>query len=184
MTEPRLRALLPSELDEMQRSLYDAVLGGPRKAGNLVADDGSLRGPFDPMLRSAEVGLPLQTLGGVLRFSTALDADLRELAIVLCAVEWNCPFELRVHRPLAESAGVPAELVDAIISGVPITWEEERFALVARAVNEVFRDHAVSEATFAALHQVLGERKVFELVTIFGYYATIAMILNSYGITE
>ncbi len=184
MSGPRLPALVPSELDASQRSLYDAVLGGPRKSANLVAADGSLRGPFDPMLRSAEVGVHLQALGGVLRFSTELDADLRELAIVVSAVEWECPFELYVHRPLAEAAGVQSEVVDAIVARTPVAWTDDRHALVARAAHEVFRDHSLGASTFVELHRVLGERQVFELVTIFGYYATIAMILNSYGITE
>lgn len=184
MSARRLPALLPEELDDRQRGLYDIILGGPRKPGNLTAADGSLRGPFDPMLRSPEIGAPLQALGGALRFSTALADDLREVAILLCAVAWESPFEWRVHQPLAVAAGVPESVIDAISAGEPMPSTAQRYMLIYDAVREAFGDHAVSEKTFKALHDAFGEREVFELLTIFGYYATIALVLNSYGIAD
>jgi 4-carboxymuconolactone decarboxylase len=89
-----------------------------------------------------------------------------------------------VHQPLAEAAGVPTGVLGQIRSGDPVEWADERLRLVEQAAHEVFREHGVNESTFAELHRLFGERQTFELVTIFGYYATLAIVLNTYGITE
>ena len=56
----RIRPLTPGELSPDQSALYAAITGGPRARGPqhfaLTSDDGSLRGPFDVMLRSPAVG--------------------------------------------------------------------------------------------------------------------------------
>lgn len=182
MSGRRLPPLVPSQLDARQRALYDDIVGGPRKAGNLIAADGSLRGPFDLMLRSPEVGTPLQQLGAALRFGASLDDDLRELAILLTAATWESDFEWAVHQPLAESAGVPAAVLDAVRAGAPVVSDDERYVVVVQAAREAFRDRSVSASTFAELHRTLGDRQVVEVLTIFGYYTTLALLLNSYGI--
>ena len=69
---PRIRPLAPSELTAEQSALYAAITGGPRAQGPqhfaLTAEDGSLRGPFDLMLRSPAVGTAQQELGAAIRY--------------------------------------------------------------------------------------------------------------------
>jgi hypothetical protein len=106
---PRVRALAPAELTTEQSALYTAITSGPRSRGPqhfaLSAPDGSLRGPFDLMLRSPAVGAAQQELGAAIRYRTALTDRQRELAILLVAARWDSAFERESHEPVALAAG-------------------------------------------------------------------------------
>jgi 4-carboxymuconolactone decarboxylase len=137
---PRYTPIGPDALDDDQRALYDAILNGPRGASgtaNLVASDGSLQGPFGPMLLSPAVGGPLQATGAALRFETGLPAAVRELATLVVAGAWGCEFEWKAHEPLALRAGVPAAVIDAVRDGVDVDFGDETLSTVHQAVKQL-----------------------------------------------
>lgn len=62
----RLPLLHPADLDEPQRELYEAIVGGPRGVGPqlfaLTDAQGRLNGPFNAMLTAPPLGHTLQQL--------------------------------------------------------------------------------------------------------------------------
>jgi hypothetical protein len=70
----RLPRLLPADLDEAQRHLYDLLVSGPRQGGPvpLTGADGQLEGPFNAMLFAPGTGAPLLGLGTAVRFGSSL----------------------------------------------------------------------------------------------------------------
>jgi 4-carboxymuconolactone decarboxylase len=85
----RLPTLDPRALSEAQREVYDAVTAGPRTgrapAFRITDDEGRLLGPFNAMLYSPQVGLPLRDLGAALRFRTGFTRREREIATLAAA---------------------------------------------------------------------------------------------------
>ncbi len=159
---------------------------GARPGIRLLADDGSLRGPFDAMLRNPAVGLPLQAVGAALRFDTALRGDLREFVILLVAVQWRCEFEWFEHEPIARAVGVPEHVLASLSSaaaGGELREPDEEYAALAAFVGELFPQGRVADVTYERLHELIGEAQVFEVVALAGYYSTLAMILNVLGTT-
>ena len=51
-------------------------------------------------------------------------------------------------------------------------------SLVYDVFTELYRDRLVSDATYEAAVQEFGEQGVVDLITLIGYYTTLAMILN------
>lgn len=139
---------------------------------------GAVIGPFIATLRSPELTRRLQRLGEYLRYEAALPEKLREMAILLTAREWTQGFEWETHAPLAEKAGLSAATIAAIGDArVPASMERGE-SLVYDVCTEVFRDRAVSDATYVAAVKEFGEQGVVDLIAIVGYYTTLAMILN------
>ena len=180
----RIRPHVPGELTDAQRTLYDAITGGPRAAGpqhfRLTADDGSLRGPFDALLLSPAVGSALQEVGAAIRYRSDLDDRARELAILLVAARWDSAFERESHEAIARAIGfTDAELEalrkedSAAFSGV-----EERIARTVIALLEGDLD----DGEWKAAASVLGEAVVFELTTLVGYYSTLALQLRVFRV--
>ncbi len=183
----RLRPLLPSELSAEQRAVYDGIVHGSR--GNrpgirLLADDGSLRGPFDAMLRNPRVGARLEAIGAALRFETDLRPDLREFTILLAATQWRCAFEWFEHEPIARNAGVPSGVLDAVARGAVCADVDENYAVIEKAAREFFACGRVSDEAFDRLRARLGEEQVFEVLALLGYYSTLALLLNVFGTSE
>jgi 4-carboxymuconolactone decarboxylase len=178
----RLKPLRPDDMDQEARTLYQAILAGPRS--DLTDEHGSLRGPFDPLLRSPKIGEAVQQLGAAIRFNGSLPDDLRELAILATAGHWNCKFELITHGPIAEHSGIDAEVVIAIGSGqLPDLVSGSDQDLVYRAVNELHATKRLCAETYEALVVQLGEALVIELVVVAGYYSLLAMVLEGFEIT-
>ena len=179
----RLDPLTPEQLDDSQRALYDSIVTGPRAGPGLTDERGSLRGPFDPLLRSPAIGDALQQLGAVIRYKGALPADLRELAVLMAAGHWRCGFELAVHGRIATSVGVDPTVVAAIRAGEPAEPEAGTpQRLVHDAALELFASRRLSDDTYASLISTLGEAQTLELLVVFGYYSTLAMVMEGFEI--
>ena len=159
----------PAQMDAAQKAAFDEIVGGRR---------GALYGPFVPALRSPEFMRRLQRLGEYLRYDSALPPHLREMAILLVAREWTQDFEWSVHAPLAREAGLPAAVVDGIAAGGRPPEMDAPAAVVFDFVGELQRTRGVCDATYARAVAAFGERGVIDLVGTYGYYSTLAMVMN------
>lgn len=181
---PRIRPLPPDELTPEQRKLYGAITGGPRAQGPqhfaLTADDGSLRGPFDAMLRSPAVGTAQQELGAAIRYRTGLTDRMREIAILLVAARWDSAFERESHEAIARALGFGDEELKAIRS-----QDCARFSGAERTVAATvlaLLDGDLSDDAWDAASAALGADGVFELTALVGYYATLALQLRVFRV--
>ncbi|MBO0678645.1 carboxymuconolactone decarboxylase family protein [Mycolicibacterium sp. S2-37] len=166
MQEPD-RLPLPSILDDRQQAAVAAISAGPR---------GGLFGPFVPLLRSPELMTRLQRVGEFLRFESDLAAHLRELAILLVARWWDQDFEWGHHAPLARSAGLPESVIEAVANaGDPVGSADVQ--AIWRLVAELLQTRRVTDDTYDAARELLGEGGVVELVALTGYYSTLAMTM-------
>ncbi|MCR2762535.1 carboxymuconolactone decarboxylase family protein [Microbacterium sp. zg.B48] len=180
----RVRSLTPGELTPDQRELYETITGGPRAAGTqhfaLTAADGSLRGPFDLMLRSPAVGTAQQELGAAIRYRTRLSDRMRELAILLVAAHADSAFERESHEAIARAIGFTDDELAAIraldVSGFTAAEGVVGRATVALLAGDLPQD-AWDEAS-----AVIGEDGIFELTALVGYYSTLALQLRVFRV--
>lgn len=136
-------------------------------------------GPFIPLLRSPELMTRLGAVGEYLRFRSALPPRLSELAILITAAHWQQPFEWEIHAPIAREAGIPPSVIDAVWNGTrPPGLAPDQEALYDLCVS-LHRDHKPTGHTLERAKSLLGERAVIDAIGICGYYATLAMTLNS-----
>jgi len=182
----RLRRLVPADLDEAQRLLYDRIVGGPRANGPrpapLTEPDGSLRGPFNAMLYAPAVGEALQSLGAAVRFGTALSDRVREIAILAVAAHWDSAFERYAHEAIGRVVGLSEDIIAALRAGTepPLTDLTEQVAYrVARALL-AHRD--LDDADFDHARSELGEAALVELSTLVGHYSTLALQLRLFRV--
>jgi len=180
----RIRPLTPGELTPEQRALYDAITGGPRAKGPqhfaLTSPDGSLRGPFDVMLRSPAVGAAQQELGAAIRYRTGFTDRTRELAILLVAARWDSAFERESHEAIARALGFREDELAAIrVLDVSVFDGDE--GVVGRATVALLNGDLADDAWEAA-STVLGVDGVFELTALVGYYATLALQLRVFRV--
>lgn len=165
----RFPAIPPGEMTPEQKAVMDAIASGPRK---------SAAGPFQAWLVSPELDDRLQKVGDYVRFKSSLPKRLSEFAILLAGRTWNSQFEWAYHYPLALAAGVePAVLADLAAGRTPTGMSDDE-ALVYRFTQELRRDKAISDATFAATEKRLGKRGIIDLIAVQGYYDTVCMTLN------
>jgi len=169
LTGGRFAPLTWEQLNPEQRALIESVLAGPRA---------NLGGPFNVLLRSPTTGDKLQDFGASMRFLESMPAKLRELAIIVTARHWKSEYEWQVHARAAAQTGLDAATIAAIRDGRRPENLGRDEAAVYEFSTELLHTHEVSDATFAAARDVLGERALVDLIALMGYYQTIAMMLN------
>ncbi len=183
----RLPHLTPADLDPAQRELYDAITGGPRAAGpqavRLVDDAGRLAGPFNAMLVAPPLGQALQGLGAAVRYRTTLSDRVREMAILAVAGRWDCDFERYAHEPLALAAGVTPEQVAALRDLTPPDLADDIERRALHVVFALLREEDLDDESYTGAVSTIGDRMVFELTALVGYYATLALQLRVFRVT-
>jgi 4-carboxymuconolactone decarboxylase len=178
---PRLDLIAPADLDDAQRALYEEITGGPRasQAGTVpvVDEHGALVGPFAVMLLTPELGRAVQQVGARIRFSTALSARERELAILAVAGELGSEFERLAHEPAARKLGLAQQQLDAVLSGrVPDGLSAEE-ALTCRLAREMTAARNLADQDYQAGLDGLGRERLAELTWLVGYYSALALSL-------
>jgi 4-carboxymuconolactone decarboxylase len=180
----RIRPLTPSELTAEQAALYAAITVGPRARGpqhfSLTSEDGSLRGPFDAMLRSPAVGAAQQELGAVIRYRTGFTDRMRELAILLVASRWDSAFERESHESIARALGFRDHEL-AAIRALDVSVFDGDESVVGLATVALLNGDLADDAWDAA-STALGVGGVFELTALVGYYASLALQLRVFRV--
>ena len=182
----RLPKLLPEDLDDAQRAVYDSIAGGRRAEGRqlfrLVDEHGGLEGPFNALLLQPRLGHALQALGAAVRYETTLPGRAREIAILVVAAGWDSDFEWYAHSPLARQAGLTdVELADLRAGRFDdLPTEHER--TVAVTTHALVARGDLDDAEYRRAEDVLGRPLLFELLTLVGYYAALALQLRVFRV--
>ena len=173
----RLPLLERHELDAEGQQHYDAVVSPASRT--LVG----LRGPSGIWLHSPKLAGFLRAANQYLRFETALDRRLTELAILVTARELDNQFEWAAHEPAALAEGLDAQIIAVVKRRKPVARLGKRLgkteAVIIEFGRELFRKKKLSAATFARAVELFGRRGVLELAALMGNYAMTAVILNT-----
>jgi 4-carboxymuconolactone decarboxylase len=160
----------PVQLDPAQQEAADELLNGPRRG---------VYGPFRPLLHRPPLLRAVAKVGECLRYEGSLAAPLREWTICVVAREVGNVFEWDMHAPLAVSAGVPAEALDALATGSasPASLGAE-LDLARHVAEEMVRHHRLGEHTYDQALKQWGEATLVELLTLVGYFAMVCWLMN------
>ena len=118
-------------------------------------------------------------MGDYLRYKSALPPRLSEFVILMTAREWTQQYEWNAHYPIAVKAGVKREILDAIAEGRRPTEMSADQTILYEFCQELHRDKAVRDATYARALKAFGEQGVVDTIGITGYYTLLAMTLNT-----
>ena len=181
MTDSRRFQMIPVDnLTADQKGVYDAIRGGPRAkvANSGASNPGPLGGPFNVMLRSPAVGNIVQALGGEIRFKSSIPNKLNELAIMVTARYWTSQYEWFAHCRLALEAGLDPEIAKDVAENRRSPKMDADEAMIYDFSRELHETKRVSDANYQRVIERFGERGVFDLIAVNGYYSLVSMILN------
>jgi 4-carboxymuconolactone decarboxylase len=120
----------------------------------------------------------VQELGEEIRFRSSLPSKLNEMAILVTARHWTSQYEWHAHCKLALEAGLDAAIATAIAEGrrpEPMDADESIVYDFSKALHE---QHGVSDELYKRATERFGERGVFDLIAVNGFYCLVSMCLN------
>ena len=176
----RFKLIPVDDLTPEQRKLYDTIRSGPRAqlANSSASKPGPLGGPFNVWLRSPGIGDCVQRLGEEIRFRSSLPSKLNEMAIMITARFWTSQYEWFAHCKLALQAGLDPAIAEDIAAGRRPAKMDEDEAIVYDFSKELHEKQGVSDENYKRALERFGERGVFDLIAVNGFYSLVSMCLN------
>jgi 4-carboxymuconolactone decarboxylase len=116
------------------------------------------------------------------RYNLDLPEALRETIILATAREIKSQYEFYAHARLARQAGLSEDTIQAIAHGTApqgLAGDEER---LVRYVQELLRNHKISDATFNAVRDRFGMQKTLEITALVGHYLLVGQILAAFEV--
>lgn len=169
----RISLPMPETMTAAQRSVYDAIVSGPRAR---------LVGPLRAALHNPDLADRWQKMGALLRFGTSISPRLSELAILVTARRWNSQIEWYIHAQAAHDAGLASEVIDAIRVAAAPTFSHPDDAAIYEFARQLLQSGTVEAGVYERVLARHGEVGVVEVGAIIGYYSMVAMTLNVHEI--
>lgn len=169
VTELRAKEQLPPEF----HPAFDEVVAVYR---------GRVVGPFRIFFYSPELARRVSNIGAFLRLASPLPANVRELAIIASAREWDCVYEWFAHESGAERTGVCKETIDAVRNNRALSGLPEEDAQVVQYVRDLLRLKRVPQALFDQVLARYGIQATVELTSTIGFYWIFACVMNAFEV--
>lgn len=137
---------------------------------------------FRVLLHSPEAAEAVARLGEYLRFNSALDPMVREIAILGTARELNSQYEWSHHEPVARQVGVRDQVIESIRTGRAPMGLPAKEGVFAQAAKELVGRGTLTDRTFQAVLHLLGPQQTVDLIVLIGYYAMLGGALEALGV--
>ncbi len=144
--------------------------------------DGSILNIFRTLVRAPDAFRAFSWWSGYIMSRNSLSPRDREIAIL--RVGWLCKsgYEWTQHHRIGLQSGLDAQEIERIKIGAGADgWSVAEKALLI-AVDDLNRDHFVTNVAWSELSKHYSERQCMDLVFTVGQYTQVSMILNTFGI--
>jgi 4-carboxymuconolactone decarboxylase len=138
---------------------------------------GITNAPFKVYFASPDFGLEAIRMSNYLRWGTGLDARLAEFAILIAGRQWTSDYIWHAHYPLAIKGGLDPSIAADMAAGKRPAKMKEDEAIIYDLLVEIYRDHAVSDATYAKAKAKYGDKGITDIVGLGSYYGVTAMAI-------
>lgn len=165
---PRITPLRADEMDERSRQLLDETgLGPSNMLTTLVRHPGLFR--------------HYNRFGGKL-IRGRVPGRERELLILRTTWRCGCDFLWESHVRAGMKVGLTQDEAERVSLGADVPGWSQLDASLVRAVDELFEDSCISDATWEILAEAFDEHQLIEVPMLVGLYLLNCFTVNSLGI--
>jgi alkylhydroperoxidase family enzyme len=123
---------------------------------------------------------PRTSVSEHIRQDSTLSPRIRELLIVRIGVLCRSEYEWAAHAPALRRAGMTDAEIQRVVDAPGSASDVE--AILMRSVDELYRDHVVSDATWHELAKEFDAKQLLDILTTIGGYRMVSMALNTFGV--
>ena len=183
----RLPLLKPDDLDPDQRKIHasiaDKLVPWANESGfQADAPDGSLIGPFNPMLYSPKVSQGNLAFVQAEQEHTALGKTVREVVILTVGAIWGAAYEIYAHSAVGKKAGLAPEVIETLAAGrTPETLSIDE-SVAHEFTRSLVADRRVDQELYLRAVETFGEKGVVDMIYLAGNYMTVSALLNTFEV--
>ena len=181
----RAKPLNPENMNPEVRYVHDEVISlVTRSQGpvSMVNTEGALIGPFPPMLRNPQFGIPALAFVRSLDNHATLPNKLKEVAILTVGCIFGTRFILYAHKIMAEHFGFSNTTVASLASGYRPAELNKAENIAYQMATTLANGNTLSDSLFANAIETLKEEGTAELIFLISAYVMLATVLNGFDV--
>jgi 4-carboxymuconolactone decarboxylase len=162
---------------------YDEMTPEQQEAyQSLIETRGRLPGPNKIYVENPGLVKVMGPLGAYFRTGYSLSEREREIAVVVICSKFHSAYPTNSHERAAKTAGLPPEKVEAMLTGLPTSFDDTREQVVYEMAVCLANARWVSRGLFDRAVEALGNVGITDVITLMGFYASVSMTLAFYDV--
>jgi 4-carboxymuconolactone decarboxylase len=106
----------------------------------------------------------------------------REIAVIIINSKWHSAYPTNAHGRRGKKVGLPPEKVEAMLSGLPTSFADEREQIIYAMAICLGNSRWVSKGLYDRAVKELGRVGITDVITLMGYYTSVSMTLAFYDV--
>jgi 4-carboxymuconolactone decarboxylase len=104
----------------------------------------------------------------------------REIAVCIINSKWHSAYPTSAHERRGKEVGLPADKVEALLSGLPTSFSDEREQVVYEIATALTNSRWVPKGLYDRAVKAFGHVGITDAITLMGYYTSVSMTLAFY----
>jgi len=143
---------------------------------------GRLPGPAKIWVHNPKLAKVIGPLGAHFRGPYSLSEREREIAVNVTLSKCRSIYPTNAHERAAKAAGLPADKVEAILSGLTTSFSDKREQVVYEMATCLVEARWVSKGLYDRAVEALGHVGITDVITLMGFYTSVGMTLAFYDV--
>jgi len=150
---------------------------------SLLETRGPLGGPRKIWVHNPKLAKAIGPLGGHFHPGHySLTEREREIAVIITNSKLRSAYPTAAHERRGKEVGLPTEKVEAMLSGLPTSFEDEREQAVYEMAICLTNSHWASKGLYDRAVKALGHVGITDVICLMGFYTSVSMTLAFYDV--
>jgi len=149
---------------------------------NLIETRGRLPGPNKIYVHNPKLANVMGPLGAYFRTGYSLSEREREIAVVVINSKFHSAYPTNAHERAGKAAGLPADKVEAMLSGLPTSFDDKREQVIYEMAKSLSESRWVSKGLYDRAVEALGHEGITDAICLMGFYTSVSMTLAFYDV--
>ena len=106
----------------------------------------------------------------------------REIAVIIINSKWRSAYPTAAHERRGKEMGLPAAKVEALLSGLPASFDDKREQVVYEMAKCLSEERWVSKGLYDRAVEALGHVGITDVICLMGHYTSVSMTLAFYDV--
>ena len=174
----------PSHFGRYTEIPFDQMTAEQQEACRFLMETRGTRlpGPNKIYVENAKLAKVIAPFAAHFRKGHTLSEREREIVVNITTSKWRSAYPTSSHERAAREAGLPNEKVDAILSGLPTSFDDQREQVLYEMAICLTNSRWVSRGLYDRAIEALGHVGITDVITLIGHYTSTSMVLAFYDV--
>jgi 4-carboxymuconolactone decarboxylase len=161
------------QLTREQKQAYDYIM----------RERGMCPGPYRIWLQNAKLLTAMTPIGVYFQKEMQISKAEREIVTNCINGKWfNAGYSNGEHEEIGEQVGLPSEKVQALIAGLPTSFEDPRQQVIYEITQTLIAPRRVPDGLYRRAIDLLGDAGLSEVTVLIGYFTSVSLTLAAYDV--